>query len=84
MSPLRKHLLWSFLWRLKDESKTHQEWSVFADVCRDIAKIQEINEQGEAAYKNLQEAKVVIQKHDIDSIYSSFAVRLLFLASDIW
>ena len=64
-----------FLWKLKDESKTHQEWSVFADVCRDIAKIQEISGQTEEAYQNLQEAKAVIERHKIDSVYSSFAVR---------
>lgn len=64
-----------FLWKLKDESKIYKEWSVFADVCRDIAKIQEISGQLEEAYQNLEEAKGVIEQYNIDTIYASFAVR---------
>lgn len=64
-----------FLWKLKDESRKHQEWAVYANICRDIAKIQEINRQPEEAYKNLQEAKTIIDKYKIDSIYAAFAVR---------
>ncbi len=64
-----------FLWQLKDESRKHKEWSVLANVCRDIAKIQEINQQYEDAYKNLQETKYLIEKYEIDSIYAAFAIR---------
>ncbi len=65
-----------FLWNLKDESRKNKEWAVLANVCREIAKIQEINQQAEEAYASLQEAKQLIQNHQIDSIYAAFAIRM--------
>jgi signal transduction histidine kinase/DNA-binding response OmpR family regulator len=50
-------------------------WCVLANVCRDIAKIQEIHQQSEEAYENLLESKSLIEQHKLDSSYAAFAVR---------
>ena len=64
-----------FLWHLRDESKKHEQWSVFANTCREIARILEYGEKGEEAYENLQAAQLAIKKYQLDSVYASFAVR---------
>ena len=65
----------SFLWELKDESKKYKKWSVFADACREMARIQEFTGQSKEAYDNLKDAQTIILKYQLDSVYSSFAVR---------
>jgi signal transduction histidine kinase/DNA-binding response OmpR family regulator len=65
----------AFLWKLKDESRAYKEWGIFSDACREMARIQEFTGQSKEAYNNLKDAQTVILQYNIDSVYSSFAVR---------
>ena len=71
----KKIASYEFLWHLRDESKKHEQWSVFANACREIARILEYGEKAEEAHENLHAAQVAIQKYQLDSVYASFAVR---------
>ena len=65
-----------FLWTLKDDSKNKEQWDIYAETCRVIASILEYSGRKEQSLENLREAQAVIYRHQLDSIYPHFAVRI--------
>ena len=65
-----------FLWELKDDSQASGQWDIFAETCRVIASILAYSGRPEQALQNLREAQATIKKHQLDSVYPHFAVRI--------
>jgi signal transduction histidine kinase/DNA-binding response OmpR family regulator len=63
------------LWKLKEESKSYEEWNVFATICIEIAKMEEMVDDWNSSYQSLEEARQVIKKYYLDSLLSAYYLR---------